>query len=81
MPFSCMHVRIAERVPCNCWLLLPIIAYCRLSLDNKQQTIHQRLPHPHTRAGGAGPAHHFISKLCAIFSALPSQLAVHITPS
>eukprot|EP00983_Pelagomonas_calceolata_P080633 1155227-Pelagomonas_calceolata.AAC.2 len=56
--------------------------HCLLApLDKQQQTAHQRLPHPHTRTEGAGPAPHRISKLCAIFSALTSQLAVHITPS
>eukprot|EP00983_Pelagomonas_calceolata_P084381 1156351-Pelagomonas_calceolata.AAC.17 len=25
--------------------------------------IHQRLPHPHTKAGGAGPSPHRVSKL------------------
>eukprot|EP00967_Tisochrysis_lutea_P026747 scaffold30885_cov30-Tisochrysis_lutea.AAC.1 len=41
---------IAERAPCK---LLPFIAYYRLSLENQQQTIQQRLSHPHTRSGGA----------------------------
>eukprot|EP00983_Pelagomonas_calceolata_P105505 1159136-Pelagomonas_calceolata.AAC.2 len=43
------HACIAGRAPCK--LLLPFIAYCRLSLYNQQRTIHQRLPHPHTRVG------------------------------
>eukprot|EP00983_Pelagomonas_calceolata_P072709 1151835-Pelagomonas_calceolata.AAC.2 len=34
-----------------------------LPLGFQQQTIHQWLPHPHTRPGGAGPAPHSISKL------------------
>eukprot|EP00983_Pelagomonas_calceolata_P090554 1157437-Pelagomonas_calceolata.AAC.8 len=34
-----------------------------LPLGFQQQTIRQRLPHPHTRAGGAGPAPYSISKL------------------
>eukprot|EP00983_Pelagomonas_calceolata_P113921 1160038-Pelagomonas_calceolata.AAC.7 len=68
----------AECAPCK--LLQPCIAYL-LPSDNQQQTIHQRLPHPQTRAGGAGPAPHCISKLRANFCALTSQLFVHITPS
>eukprot|EP00983_Pelagomonas_calceolata_P098424 1158346-Pelagomonas_calceolata.AAC.6 len=39
---------------------------CRLSLGSQQQTTHQRLPHPHTRAGGAGPAPHRISKVSCL---------------
>eukprot|EP00983_Pelagomonas_calceolata_P072390 1151688-Pelagomonas_calceolata.AAC.4 len=70
-----MHVCRAECAPCK--LPLPFIAYL-LPLDKQQQTMHQRLPHPHTRAGGAGPAPHCISGLCAIFSSLTSQLAAHI---
>eukprot|EP00983_Pelagomonas_calceolata_P038192 1136703-Pelagomonas_calceolata.AAC.4 len=41
---------MAECAPCK--LLLPFNAYL-LPLDNQQQTIHQRFPHPHTRAGRA----------------------------
>eukprot|EP00983_Pelagomonas_calceolata_P078559 1154305-Pelagomonas_calceolata.AAC.2 len=60
MPCSCMYACIGECMPCK--LLLPVIAYL-LAIDNQQQTIHQRLSHPHTRAGGAGPAPNCISKL------------------
>eukprot|EP00983_Pelagomonas_calceolata_P069383 1150342-Pelagomonas_calceolata.AAC.18 len=59
----------------------PAIHCLLASLNNQQQTLHQGLPHPHIRAGGAGPAPHCISKVRANFSALSSQLAVHITPS
>eukprot|EP00983_Pelagomonas_calceolata_P084706 1156410-Pelagomonas_calceolata.AAC.1 len=51
---------------------------CWIPSENQQQTEHQRRPHPRTRAGGAGHAPHIAS---ANFSALASQLAVHITPS
>eukprot|EP00983_Pelagomonas_calceolata_P134676 1162083-Pelagomonas_calceolata.AAC.4 len=54
----------------------------KLSLGNqRQQTIHQRLSHPHTRAEGAGPAPHCVSKLVANSIALTSQLTAHITSS
>eukprot|EP00983_Pelagomonas_calceolata_P020584 647697-Pelagomonas_calceolata.AAC.3 len=56
-----MRACVAECAPCK--QLLPFIAYCRLSLDNQQQTAQQRLLHPHTRAGGASPAPRRISKL------------------
>eukprot|EP00983_Pelagomonas_calceolata_P095786 1158050-Pelagomonas_calceolata.AAC.2 len=55
---------IAECMPCK--LLLPFIAYL-LPLDSQQQTINQGVPHPHTRAGGASPAPHRISRLQATF--------------
>eukprot|EP00983_Pelagomonas_calceolata_P037442 1136333-Pelagomonas_calceolata.AAC.5 len=45
-----------------CKLLLPFIAYS-LSLANQQQTIHQRLLHPHIKGRVAGPAPHRTSKL------------------
>eukprot|EP00983_Pelagomonas_calceolata_P108077 1159416-Pelagomonas_calceolata.AAC.6 len=49
-----------------CELLLPFIAYCRLSLDSQQQPMHQRLPQLCTRARGAGPAPHRISKVSCL---------------
>eukprot|EP00983_Pelagomonas_calceolata_P066885 1149248-Pelagomonas_calceolata.AAC.4 len=49
----------------------------RLSLDNQQQTKHQRLPHPHTRAGGEGPAPHRTANFCTFTSLITQQL----TPS
>eukprot|EP00983_Pelagomonas_calceolata_P116004 1160259-Pelagomonas_calceolata.AAC.2 len=55
-----MHACIAKCAPCK--LLQPFIAYM-LPLGNQQQTIHQRLPHPHTSAGGAGHAPHCTSTL------------------
>eukprot|EP00983_Pelagomonas_calceolata_P101733 1158731-Pelagomonas_calceolata.AAC.2 len=47
---------------------------------NQQQIKHQRLPHQHTRAGGAGPAPDRISRFLSNFCALTSHLAVHATP-
>eukprot|EP00983_Pelagomonas_calceolata_P035014 1095188-Pelagomonas_calceolata.AAC.7 len=55
-------------------LLLPFIAYS-LPLGSLQQTIHQRLPHPHIKGGGAGPAPHRISKLPCLH--LSSRRAHH----
>eukprot|EP00983_Pelagomonas_calceolata_P011812 380170-Pelagomonas_calceolata.AAC.1 len=51
---------MAECTPCK--LLLPFIAFS-LPLDSQQQTMHQRIPYPHTKAGGAYPTPHRISKL------------------
>eukprot|EP00967_Tisochrysis_lutea_P045654 scaffold55404_cov14-Tisochrysis_lutea.AAC.1 len=51
VPCSCMHPSTAECAPCK--LLLPFIDDL-LPLDNQQQTIHQRFPHPHTRAAHKG---------------------------
>eukprot|EP00983_Pelagomonas_calceolata_P117362 1160407-Pelagomonas_calceolata.AAC.1 len=62
------------------WRSQPFLTQRWLPLDNKQQTIHQRGP-PHTRAVGAGPAPHRISKLRAYFRALTSQVTVLIAPS
>eukprot|EP00983_Pelagomonas_calceolata_P115074 1160154-Pelagomonas_calceolata.AAC.3 len=64
MPCSRMHACIAECAPCK--LLLPFIAHFRLSSYDQQQTTHKRISHPHTRAGGAGPAPHRISRLPCI---------------
>eukprot|EP00983_Pelagomonas_calceolata_P019402 610021-Pelagomonas_calceolata.AAC.3 len=62
----------AHAYPSACSGFLPFIAYL-LPLDNQQQTTHQRLPHSHTRAGGAGPAPHRISKLTYL------HLSIHAT--
>eukprot|EP00983_Pelagomonas_calceolata_P047341 1140596-Pelagomonas_calceolata.AAC.1 len=58
----------------SCKLLLPFIDYL-FSSDNLEQAMHQRLPYPHVRAGGAGPAPHHISKL--LCSHLSSRGAHH----
>eukprot|EP00983_Pelagomonas_calceolata_P015073 479140-Pelagomonas_calceolata.AAC.2 len=49
--------------------------HCLLQALLRQQNLHQRLPHPHIRAGGAGPAPHRISKLLCLH--LSIHAAIH----
>uniref|UniRef100_A0A7S3QPM1 Uncharacterized protein n=1 Tax=Dunaliella tertiolecta TaxID=3047 RepID=A0A7S3QPM1_DUNTE len=76
MPNLRMHACIVECVPCK--LLLPSIAHCRLSLYNSSRP-YTRDSLIQTKAGGAAPAPHRISKVRAnsVLSSLNSRCSSH----